>query len=84
VRLKLRQSAPFRVNDAAFFERMVRWLFTQRNRKLGNALKSLVKGGVKAPKGDAETLACSLPFRDRRVRELSPEDFGALANALAD
>jgi 16S rRNA (adenine1518-N6/adenine1519-N6)-dimethyltransferase len=84
VRLKLWKSAPFRVNDAAFFERMVRWLFTQRNRKLGNALKSLVKGGVKAPKGDAEELAGSLPFRDRRVRELSPKDFGALANALAD
>ena len=84
VRLKLRKSAPFRVNDKVFFERMVRWLFTQRNRKLGNAIKSLVKGGVKAPKGDAEELACSLPFRDRRVRELSPKDFGALANALAD
>jgi 16S rRNA (adenine1518-N6/adenine1519-N6)-dimethyltransferase len=84
VRLMLRKSAPFRVNDEAFFERMVRWLVTQRNRKLSNALKSLVKGGVKAPKGDAEELACSLPFRDRRVRELSPKDFGALANALAD
>jgi 16S rRNA (adenine1518-N6/adenine1519-N6)-dimethyltransferase len=84
VRLKRWKSAPFRVNDEAFFERMVRWLFTQRNRKLGNAIKSLVKGGVEAPKGDAEELACSLLFRDRRVRELSPKNFGALANALTD
>jgi len=27
-------------------------------------------------------LALSLPSSDRRVRELSPSDFGALANAL--
>jgi len=28
-------------------------------------------------------LADSLLFHDKRVRELAPEDFGALANALA-
>jgi hypothetical protein len=27
--------------------------------------------------------ADSLPFKDRRVRELPPEDFGVLANELS-
>jgi len=32
------KAAPFEVKDAAFFKRMVQWLFTQRNKKLSNAL----------------------------------------------
>jgi hypothetical protein len=27
-------------------------------------------------------LACGLPFREKRVRALCPEDFGELTNAL--
>jgi 16S rRNA (adenine1518-N6/adenine1519-N6)-dimethyltransferase len=84
VRLKPWKAAPFEVKDEAFFRGMVRWLFTQRNKKLRNALEALIKSMLKAPKGEAEKLTCALPFRDRRVRELSPKEFGALANALAD
>jgi len=84
VRLKPWKAAPFEVKDEAFFRGMVRWLFTQRNKKLSNALEALIKSTLKAPKEEAEKLACALPFRDRRVRELSPKEFGALANALAD
>jgi len=84
VRLKPWKVAPFEVKDEAFFRRMVRWLFTQRNKKLCNALMPLIKSTLKVAKEDAERLAYALPFRDRRVRELSPKDFGALANALAD
>jgi 16S rRNA A1518/A1519 N6-dimethyltransferase RsmA/KsgA/DIM1 with predicted DNA glycosylase/AP lyase activity len=82
--LKPWKAAPFEVKDEAFFRGMVRWLFTQRNKKLRNALEALIKSMLKAPKGEAEKLTCALPFRDRRVRELSPKEFGALANALAD
>jgi 16S rRNA (adenine1518-N6/adenine1519-N6)-dimethyltransferase len=84
VRLRPWKAAPFEVKDEAFFRGMVRWLFTQRNKKLSNALEALIKSTLKAPKEEAEKLACALPFRDRRVRELSPKDFGELANALAD
>jgi 16S rRNA (adenine1518-N6/adenine1519-N6)-dimethyltransferase len=83
VRLKHWETPPFKVKDEAFFERTVRWLFTQRNKKLSNALASLVKSTVKTSIEEVERVACSFPFRDRRVRELSPEDFGELANALA-
>jgi 16S rRNA (adenine1518-N6/adenine1519-N6)-dimethyltransferase len=83
VRLKPWKATPFKVKDEAFFRRMVRWLFTQRNKKLGNAIMPFIKSTFKVSKEDAEKLVCALPFREMRVRELSPEAFGELANALA-
>jgi 16S rRNA A1518/A1519 N6-dimethyltransferase RsmA/KsgA/DIM1 with predicted DNA glycosylase/AP lyase activity len=61
---------------------MVRWLFTQRNKKLINALVPFIKSTLKVSKEDAEKVACTIPFREKRVRELPPEAFGELANAL--
>ena len=76
-------TAPFIVKDKAFFTRMVRWLFTQRNKKLGNSLEPFIKSTFKMTKEDAEKLAYTLPFREKRARELRPGDFGELANAFA-
>jgi 16S rRNA (adenine1518-N6/adenine1519-N6)-dimethyltransferase len=84
VRLKPWETAPFEVKDKAFFRRMVRWLFTERNKKLCNALVPFIKSTRKVAKGEAKKLACNQPFKDKRVRELSPKDFGVLANALKD
>jgi 16S rRNA (adenine1518-N6/adenine1519-N6)-dimethyltransferase len=84
VRLTPWKAAPFEVKDAAFFRRMVRWLFTQRNKKLRNALVPFIRSTLNAPKEDAEKLACAFSFCDKRVRELSPKDFGVLANALVN
>jgi 16S rRNA (adenine1518-N6/adenine1519-N6)-dimethyltransferase len=83
VRLTPWKTAPFEVRDEAFFRRMVRWLFTQRNKKLGNSLAPFIKSTLKMAKEDAEEMACTLPFREKRARELRPEDFGELVNALA-
>ena len=82
VSLKPWSTKPFEVKDAAFFVRMAKWLFTQRNKKLAKALSPFLRSNFKLSKQDAEKLALSLPFHDRRARELSPKDFGALANAL--
>jgi 16S rRNA A1518/A1519 N6-dimethyltransferase RsmA/KsgA/DIM1 with predicted DNA glycosylase/AP lyase activity len=84
VRLTPWKAVPFEVKDAAFFRRLVRWLFTQRNKKLRNALPPFLKSTLKTSKEDAEKLACAFPFSDKRVRELSPKDFGVLANALVN
>ena len=62
---------------------MVKWLFTQRNKKVGKALAPFIKSTLKLSKQDAEKIALTLPFHDRRARELSPKDFGALANAVS-
>jgi len=84
VRLTPWKAVPFEVNDEASFRGMVRWLFTQRNKKLRNALPPFIKSTLGAPKEDAEKLACAFPFRDERVRELPPKDFGVIANALVN
>jgi 16S rRNA A1518/A1519 N6-dimethyltransferase RsmA/KsgA/DIM1 with predicted DNA glycosylase/AP lyase activity len=60
------------------FHQLVRTLFSQRNRKVRNAIDSLLR------KPNMENvLADSLLFHDKRVRELAPEDFGAIANELS-
>jgi 16S rRNA A1518/A1519 N6-dimethyltransferase RsmA/KsgA/DIM1 with predicted DNA glycosylase/AP lyase activity len=82
VRLTPWKATRFEVRNGAFFRQMVQWLFTQRNKKLSNAIAPFIKNRLKTSKEDAEKLACALPFRDKRVRDLLPKDFGALANAL--
>lgn len=83
VRLIPWKSAPFKVKDDEFFTRLVRWLFTQRNKKLSNALVPFLRSMFKVGKEEAEKLARNVPFVERRARELSPREFGELADALA-
>jgi 16S rRNA (adenine1518-N6/adenine1519-N6)-dimethyltransferase len=79
VRLKPRSAPPFHVKSEQVFHDLVRTLFTQRNRKVRNAVTDFLHRG-----GKKESLADSLLFHESRVRELAPEDFGAIANELAD
>jgi 16S rRNA (adenine1518-N6/adenine1519-N6)-dimethyltransferase len=83
VRLTRREAAPFEVKDAVLFRQMLRLLFAKRNKKLVNAVVPFIKSTLKIPAEEAKKLVSGLPFRDKRVRTLAPEDFGALANALA-
>ncbi len=74
---------PFRVEDERVFFELVQIAFTQRNKKLRNAvLPFLQKHGV--PREKARIMADSLTFHDKRVRELAPEDFGALTNEILE
>jgi len=82
VRLRPWDKRPFEVRDQMLFKQMIKWLFTQRNKKLGKALVPFIKSSLKLTKPDAEKLVLGLPFHDIRVRELAPKDFGAIANAL--
>jgi 16S rRNA (adenine1518-N6/adenine1519-N6)-dimethyltransferase len=84
VRLLRWEKAPFKVEHEESFKRLVRWLFTQRNKKTCKALVSFLKSMRKLSGEEAKKLASALPFGDRRVRELSPEEFGRLADALGD
>jgi len=82
VRLKPKP-APFRVKDEKAFFELVQAVFTQRNKKLRNAVLSfLIKQGL--GKEEAQLLADSLTFHDKRVRELAPEDFGALTDEILE
>ncbi len=82
VRLKPKRPPPFTLKNEALFKQLVQRLFTQRNRKVRNAVLPFIKGMHATIAEDAVKLADSLPFRDKRVRELAPEDFGVLANVL--
>jgi len=76
-----RSSPPFHVKNYALFMELVQTLFPQRNRKVRNAVQPFIKKRYPALEGTVK-VANSLPFSDRRVRELAPEDFGELANVL--
>jgi len=80
VRLKPREP-PFQVEDEETFLELVQILFTQRNKKVRNAIiPFLHKRGIK--EGNAVKLADSLLFHAKRVRELAPEDFGVLSDEI--
>lgn len=80
VRLKPKPP-PLKVKDEQAFSELIQTLFTQRNKKVRNAiLPFLQKRGIMREK--ALKLADSLPYHEKRVRELAPEDFGALTNEV--
>jgi 16S rRNA (adenine1518-N6/adenine1519-N6)-dimethyltransferase len=83
VRLKPWAKPLFDVKDKTFFRRMVKWLFTQRNKKLDNAIAPFIRSELKKDKAEAAKRAFALPLRDKRARELGPKDFGAIADALS-
>jgi 16S rRNA (adenine1518-N6/adenine1519-N6)-dimethyltransferase len=82
LRLKPRKTLAFEVSNEFFFQNMVRWLFTQRNKKLGNALKPFIKNSFSLGDEEAKKKVFSLPFREKRVMEMTPENFGEIANVL--
>jgi len=83
VRLKPKPKPPFKVrNEQAFFE-LVQAVFTQRNKKLRNAILLFLQRR-RVVREKAQELADSLTFHDKRVRELAPEDFGALTNEVLE
>lgn len=84
VRLKPKRPPPFNLKNRALFKQLVRALFTQRNRKVRNAVVPFIKSTHVTTAENAVKFADSLPFHGKRVRELTPEDFGALANALVN
>ncbi|TRO45648.1 ribosomal RNA small subunit methyltransferase A [Candidatus Bathyarchaeota archaeon] len=83
VRLEPRKPVPYKVNNRNFFDSLIRWMFTQRNKKVNNALVPFLRIKFKVGKEEAKKLAFEAPFGERRSRDLSSSEFGELANALA-
>lgn len=73
---------PFYVENESIFFDLVRTLFTQRNKKVRNALIQFLRK-YEFTKEEAIEIADNTVFSNRRVREMSPEDFGNLANKFA-
>jgi 16S rRNA (adenine1518-N6/adenine1519-N6)-dimethyltransferase len=83
VRLKPWSKRPLEVGDEMFLKQVTKWLFSQRNKKLSKALVPFLKTNLKSSKQEAEKVAVALPFHEKRPRELTPEQFGELANAIS-
>jgi 16S rRNA (adenine1518-N6/adenine1519-N6)-dimethyltransferase len=81
-RLTPRGSRPIKVKNEAAFKKIVQMLFTQRNKKVRTAVLPYLNHVRILSKEEACKVAGTLPFRDKRVRDLAPEDFGALADVL--
>jgi 16S rRNA (adenine1518-N6/adenine1519-N6)-dimethyltransferase len=84
VRLKPKKLRPFALKSEALFKQLAQSLFTHRNRKVRNAVLPFIKGTFAARAESAVKMVESLSFHNKRVRELAPEDFGALLNALVE
>ena len=83
--VRIRQRAPaFHVRDEEVFARMVKTLFTQRNRAVRNGLVTFLRNNAKATKAEARKLLDMFPHLDRRVEKLEEKDFADIANAAVD
>jgi len=81
VRLKPRYP-PFKVEEEKIFLEVVRVIFTQKNKKLRNAIVPFFSR-FRLSRKEAMKLADRLPFHDRRPRELCPEEIGLIANEVS-
>ena len=80
VRLE-RRPPPFAVRDPARYDAVVDALFAHRRKTVENGLR--LGWAAFAPSPDAlEGLLPVVPFRARRVEELSPEEIGRIADAM--
>lgn len=82
VRLEPKSLHPFTLKNEARFKQFVQSLFTRRNRKVRNAIVSFIRSTGASNVERVLEIVESFPFRDKRVRELAPEDFGALFNVV--
>lgn len=83
LRLKPWTTPPLTVKNPALFKRLTKCLFTERNKKLQNAVAPFIRSELKVDKAKAVEVAAMLPQAEKRVRELTPGDFGAIADALS-
>ncbi len=81
VRLRPR-NPPFHVEDEEKFFDFIRAVFTQKNKKLRNAVQVFFSE-LGFSKSDMKCIVDSIPFHHRRVRELMPEELGLVFNYLA-
>jgi 16S rRNA (adenine1518-N6/adenine1519-N6)-dimethyltransferase len=84
IRFKPLSKPLFTVKNEALFRQMLKMLFTERNKKLQNALLPFIKNTLKMDGEKAKAIVSTLPLRATRIRELTPEDFGEISNALFD
>jgi ribosomal RNA small subunit methyltransferase A len=74
------QTPFFNVRDKEVFQETVKSLFTQRRRKVRNALQHFLRSRAGTKKGEMSSLLEVFPHLEERVVDLKASDFGALAD----
>lgn len=69
----------FNVGDESLFFKIVRNLFTKRNRKMRNSLDVFIRNEFKVNKEEARKLVEEFPYLESRVYDLTPEQFGEVS-----
>ena len=82
ISIKPLQTKPFTIKNQTQFIQLTKWLFTQRNKKLAKALVPFIRVNYNLSKQEAKKITDILPFSEKRPRELSPKDFGVIADVL--
>jgi len=82
VRLFLKTQHPHGRMSDVVFKRLLQTLFTHRNRKMKSAILPYFRHVLESSEPETKKALKKLPYLERRVRELTPEDFGVLANAF--
>ncbi|MEM1514459.1 MAG: 16S rRNA (adenine(1518)-N(6)/adenine(1519)-N(6))-dimethyltransferase RsmA [Candidatus Bathyarchaeia archaeon] len=72
---------PFSIKDEKAFFNFIRVVFTQKNKKLKNAIITFLNN-VGILKYAYPNLIDSIPFHNRRVKEMSPEELALVFNDL--
>lgn len=72
----------FEIMDEGAFRKIVRVLFSHKNRKVRNGIAA-EHAALGLGKDEAKALAETLPHRDERPVTLSPEQLAGIANAIA-
>jgi 16S rRNA (adenine1518-N6/adenine1519-N6)-dimethyltransferase len=74
-----------KVRNPAQFKQILRILFSNRNKKVANAIAPFIRSTtLKWSSEELRNITSTLPFKDRRVRTLSPEDFGEVVNTIVN
>ena len=70
------------IEEPSLFSKFVKHLFSNRNKLLFNPIHSFLKSKYKFSKIDTKKYLSSFTFNKKRVRQLTIQEFGELANAL--
>jgi len=77
---------PFSVKDEKMFFKVVNSLFAQKRKKIKNSLMSLISAELKRQgvfsKHILQEITNKIPYRDERVKELSPEKIAQLSDVI--
>jgi 16S rRNA (adenine1518-N6/adenine1519-N6)-dimethyltransferase len=82
LRLEPTNPRPYPLRNEESFKQLLRSCFAKRNRKVKNAVLLYVRSFCNVSEEKAIGIVEALPFREKRVRELTPENFGVMADAL--